>query len=273
MLPLYKGLLEGLLLKINKVADRFKAAPIICPVCREKMQVSKTGMTCGKGHSYDFSTKGYINLSHSKGDIKYGKELFKARRQILSSGYYNKIVSRLDELIPPGSTVLDTGCGEGYFSTQLSKSRRMYAIDMAKAGIELCDKTADVRWIVGDLAAIPLEDNSMDAILNILSPANYSEFRRVLKAGGKVYKAVPGDCYLQELRQALGKDLHSAKDTVDAFKQHMKDVTEERITYTLQVKQEDKAALFKMTPLTFHEDIVIEVGSITIDIILLSGKV
>lgn len=260
-------------MKIEKVAARFAGAPLICPVCREKMYVKGGGMMCKRGHSYDFSAKGYINLSRKKGDQKYGKELFSARGQILKSGYYDEIIGRLDRLIPVKSRVLDAGCGEGFFASSLSGGRKMYAIDISKAGIELNDKTRDVCWVVGDLADMPFMDGSMDVVMNFLSPANYKEFKRVLKNGGMLIKAVPGEGYLQELRHAIGKEIHSAKDAADGFEEQLKEVIEKRITYTLPVKEEDREALFKMTPLTFHESKVKKVDRITIDIILLYGRI
>ncbi len=57
--------------------------------------------------------------------------------------------------------------------------------------------------MIGDLANLPLLDNSIDILLNLLSPANYQEFARVLKPGGLLIKVIPGSEYLKEVRQAL----------------------------------------------------------------------
>lgn len=60
-------------------------------------------------------------------------------------------------------------------------------------------------WFVADLANLPIADQSVAVIMNILSPANYQEFKRVLVDDGLIIKVVPRSDYLAELREAIGK--------------------------------------------------------------------
>ncbi|WHT49041.1 methyltransferase domain-containing protein [Sporosarcina thermotolerans] len=104
--------------------------------------------------------------------------------------------------------LLDAGCGEGShlcaIHSQLQIESVGIGIDLAKEGISAASKAyPGIIWSVADLAAMPFQDFQIDVILNVLSPANYAEFNRILKRGGIVVKVVPESGYLQELREAF----------------------------------------------------------------------
>ncbi len=67
-----------------------------------------------------------------------------------------------------------------------------------------------MRWLVADLANIPLSDSTVDAILNVFTPANYDEFKRVLKPGGMLVKVIPAPQHMHELRELAGEQLVDA---------------------------------------------------------------
>lgn len=75
-------------------------------------------------------------------------------------------------------------------------------------------------WCVGDLRRLPFADGTFTAVLDILPPAGYQEFRRVLYPGGVLIKVYPGADYLKELRAARGMAPY-AEGQVDAYlRQH-----------------------------------------------------
>src|SRR5699024_8950783 len=77
-------------------------------------------------------------------------------------------------------------------------------LDVSKEGVIMAAKNyKDTIWLVGDLANTPIGDGSCQVILNIFSPANYMEFKRVLAPNGLVVKVVPRANYLKELREVL----------------------------------------------------------------------
>ena len=125
------------------------------------------------------------------------------------------------------TTVLDIGCGEGYYSRKLQEAyseATFYAFDLSKESVQLAaksDASWKVNWFVGDLAHLPIQSKSMEVILDIFSPANYAEFERVLKDEGIIIKVVPTSSHLKEIRQLaqdqLTKQSYSNKEiTIEA---------------------------------------------------------
>jgi len=63
---------------------------------------------------------------------------------------------------------------------------------------------------VGDLRRLPFADGTFSAVLDVMTPANYDEFRRVLSPDGMLVKVYPGQDYLREIRAARGMSCASA---------------------------------------------------------------
>lgn len=212
----------------------------------------------------------------------YSKELFEARQQIIVSGLYDTMQQTIASLIEgEAPVILDTGCGEGShlqrICTKLENSVGV-GIDIAKEGILAAAKFYEgLIWCVGDLANSPYNAQSFDTILNILSPANYEEFKRLLKPGGKVIKVVPQAGYLKELRaQAFAdseKESYSNEQTVERFKESFDRVAVTRITYTMPLEVSLVPKLLEMTPMGRHIENhkAIEISEITIDLNILVG--
>lgn len=105
-------------------------------------------------------------------------------------------------MIPPGSEVLDVGCGSGFIAHHLSAMLGSPAV-----GIDLgnsADAPIDYRRYDG--ARFPVMDDSFDAVLlcYVLHHAQdvgvvLNEMRRVLRAGGLavIYEDIPGSWWDQ----------------------------------------------------------------------------
>ena len=259
------------------------AAFFRCPICAEELQVSGEGKVfCASNHSFDIAKQGYINLMHRPSTTMYSKELFEARQQIIASGLYDPLQQAIAQIIGPNSTILDTGCGEGShlarICAQLDGAVGV-GIDIAKEGIVAAAKFYDEKiWCVGDLANSPYNAKMFDVILNILSPANYDEFKRLLKPTGKVIKIVPQVNYLKELRAQVfadsEKESYSNEQTVERFKSSFANVQVERITYTQPLDSALVPKLLEMTPMGWHIENrdAISLHEITIDLNILVGE-
>src|SRR5690606_39203937 len=261
-------------------------------ICSMEMEVEeRLRLVCKNLHSFDLAKSGYVNLAPQAHTTKYDKSLFEARTAVMTSGFFrtvlDSIIARLDDRLTGVEcpVVLDAGCGEGTHLQEVHS--RMPAgsvgigIDLAKEGIATASKAyPGIIWSVADLAAMPFADARMDAILNILSPANYAEFNRLLKPGGVLVKVVPESGYLQELREAFyeGKQQKEESDPVERFREQFESVETERVTYAFALPEGLLAPLIRMTPLTWNasEERVSEVlatgmKEITIDLQVIVG--
>lgn len=252
-----------------------------CPLCKEEMFISENSLKCKKGHDFSLSRKGYCDLAPQKHTTLYTKELFECRRRILKSRLYGNAVNKLKELLntfAPEGPVLDAGCGEGTFLLASAEdSRPCFGADLAREGIRLAASGGNgLGWFVADLARLPFKNETLSAVLNILSPAAYPEFRRVLKPDGVLIKVIPGDRYLSELRTLAGKSPHSNEKVLSLFKQQFSCLCLEETEDTFTITAEEAADLYRMTPLTEHTKTEHEafeaLRSVTVHLCYLVGK-
>ena len=98
----------------------------------------------------------------------------------------------------------------------------------------------------------------MDILLDIFSPANYGEFRRVLSKDGILIKVIPTEHHLKEIRQLVQDQLtkkdYSNQDIKDHFQEHFSIQSSQIASLTKPITAEQQQALLSMTPLLFHVD-------------------
>ena len=244
------------------------ASAFACPVCQENLTLVETSLKCGNRHSFDLAKFGYVNLAPQiKQSANYDKENFQNRQQILEAGFYQAILEGISDILaarPSAKTVLDIGCGEGFYSRKLQEShsdKTFYAFDISKDSVQIAAKSEPnwaVNWFVGDLARLPIKDASMDILLDIFSPANYGEFRRVLSKDGILIKVIPTENHLKEIRQMvqgqLTKKDYSNQDIKEHFQEHFSIQSSQITSLTKPITSEQRQALLSMTPLLFHVD-------------------
>lgn len=228
-----------------------------CPLCGKDFLAADSSLKCGKGHDFSLSRKGYCDFAPQKHAALYTKELFTARRRILEGRLYEKAALTLSSLIKayaPEGPVLDAGCGEGTFLLRAAEPGRAYfGADLAREGIRLASSGGNgLGWTVADLACLPFKDHTLSAVLNILSPAAYPEFKRVLRPGGVLIKVVPGDRYLRELRELVEKQPHSNEKVLSLFDARFCRVETVEIEDTFTLSPQEAEDLYAMTPLTEH---------------------
>lgn len=249
--------------------QRFASATAFaCPICQENLTLIETSLKCYNRHSFDLAKFGYVNLAPQiKQSANYDKENFQNRQQILEAGFYQAILDSVSDLLAnseTSTTVLDIGCGEGFYSRKLQEShseKTFYAFDISKDSVQIAAKSEPnwaVNWFVGDLARLPITDASMDILLDIFSPANYGEFRRVLSKDGILIKVIPTENHLKEIRQRVQNQLtnkdYSNQDIKEHFQEHFPILSNQTASLTKTITAGQLQALLSMTPLLFHVD-------------------
>ena len=271
--------------------QRFASATAFaCPICRENLTLVETSLKCENRHSFDLAKFGYVNLAPQiKQSANYDKENFQNRQQILETGFYQAILNAVSDLLASSkttTTILDIGCGEGFYSRKLQErhpDKTFYAFDISKDSVQIAAKSEPnwaVNWFVGDLARLPIKDASMDILLDIFSPANYGEFRRVLSKDGILIKVIPTKNHLKEIRQKVQDQLtnkdYSNQDIKNHFQNNFTILSSKTASLTKPITAEQLQSLLSMTPLLFHIDQTkidwSQLAEITIEAEILVGK-
>ncbi|CIY78805.1 23S_rRNA m1G745 methyltransferase [Streptococcus pneumoniae] len=271
--------------------QRFASATAFaCPICQENLTLVESSLKCNNRHSFDLAKFGYVNLAPQiKQSANYDKENFQNRQQILEAGFYQAILEAVSDLLASSktaTTILDIGCGEGFYSRKLQENhseKTFYAFDISKDSVQIAAKSEPnwaVNWFVGDLARLPIKDASMDILLDIFSPANYGEFRRVLSKDGILIKVIPTENHLKEIRQRVQDQLtnkdYSNQDIKEHFQEHFTILSSQTASLTKTITTDQLQALLSMTPLLFHVDQSkidwSQLAEITIEAEILVGK-
>lgn len=238
-----------------------------CPVCGAALDRGERAYVCPGGHSFDIAREGYVHLlpanrMHSKapGD---DKGMAAARSRFLDGGYYGHLREALCELAlkygGDGGAVLDSGCGEGYYTQGVYRALSDAGRAPALAGIDIskfCLRKAAKRVGAGEFAVasayrLPLGDGAVGLVLNCFSPMAGEEFHRVLARGGKLLYVVPAPDHLWELKALLYKSPYPNPDQVVEYPgfRLLKVAAVER---TVAVEGEALADLFQMTPYYYN---------------------
>ena len=234
-----------------------------CPRCQSAFELNGASLLCQNRHCYDLSRRGYVNLapSHDQATEKYDAELFDSRRTVFEHGFYQPVLEAIAKWFSDEpAIVLDAGCGEGYYARLLAEQFpqiQMLGLDISRDAITAAAREQSrANWLVADLKRLPVADHCADLLLDVLTPADYAEFGRVLKKDGWLIKVVPGSDYLREVRKAVAPWLRSG-DTYDNtrvlehLKEHADIADETEVCITRALSPEESRAFLRMTPMTF----------------------
>lgn len=239
---------------------------IICPVCKEKLNLEGKTYRCENNHSFDKAKQGYANLllsnqKHSKlpGD---DKDMVLSRKNFLEKDYYKKISDSLNEIVfdlngdKKEINILDIGCGEGYYTKNLYRFLKdktlpnVVGIDISKPAIlEASKSNKDITWLVASAINLPIEDSSLDAIICMFAKIIPEEKMRTLKDGGYVIIVSTGENHLIELKEVVydkvRTDFYSPVEDMKIFK-HIKTIN---VQDEVLIKENQSIKnLFDMTP-------------------------
>ncbi|MBQ8201587.1 MAG: methyltransferase domain-containing protein [Clostridia bacterium] len=225
-----------------------------CPVCGQALTRSGDDLACANRHRLNVNRKGCLNVLSQQVDSCYDAALFAARRRVFDAGCYNAVANAIEALLPPAQhRILDAGCGDGWYLNHLLSHHEDWhgaGADISRDAIlQATNLPCTALWCVCDLRRLPFADGSFTAVMDILTPASYDEFRRVLAPGGLLIKVYPGSGYLRELRAAREMEAYE-EGQVDAYLREKATVVgEQRVTVTHKVSPELWRDFVWMTPL------------------------
>jgi ubiquinone/menaquinone biosynthesis C-methylase UbiE len=111
---------------------------------------------------------------------------------------FKTLAQRIASVVPPAAQVLEVAPGPGFLTIELAKrGLHVRAVDISKTFVEIARRNAAAEGVeadfgLGNAAALPVEDASMDFVVCRAAFKNFSEpvkalaeFRRVLRPGGR----------------------------------------------------------------------------------------
>ena len=231
---------------------------LLCPICAAPLrQVEKT-FRCDAGHSFDMARQGYVNLLpvQNKRSLNPGdtREQVLSRRAFLEAGFYAPIAEALcsaaKELNCAGP-ILDVGCGEGWYSAQLSDALNapLVGLDISKEAVRCAAaKYKNAQWICGSAARLPVESGSVGLITSLFALTVPEEFKRALRSDGYYFQVLAQEDHLLGLKSIIyPKLLHKEKNTTPDLPGFTL-VRQIPIRFTFTVEGAQVQNLLSMTP-------------------------
>ncbi len=238
---------------------------LLCPLDHSVLKNNQNSFICAQGHTFDCAKEGYVNLlpvqnkrSKMPGD---NKEMVQARKQFLNTNLYEKISDALINHLHASNneqTVLDAGCGEGYYLNRLCKiaqqkghSIKGVGLDISKFAIQAAAKrNKDLTWLVASNKLIPLKDDSLDVLICAFGFPVYAEFAKKLKSQGKLILIETAEHHQKELKNILYPQVkpYSELKLQPAQEHGFIHETQSKTCYEINLNKQQIAQLLAMTP-------------------------
>ena len=222
-----------------------------CPVCQQPLYLTQH-YSCGK-HHFDRAKEGYVNLCIPpiRGDDTL---LVNARANFFQTNPYKPLMVKLQSMVASFSTVLDVGCGTGAyleFMKRNDSTLTTIGCDGSKKAIRKAAKLdTQTLYIVANMNALPLLNESVDVILSVFAPYNSEEIQRVLKPNGQLIVVQPAPNHLFELKQVLYDIVKLNPDTTLTIPGLTSNLNEQ-LEFEMILNQDELQALFAMTPYVY----------------------
>ena len=130
---------------------------IICPVCGGELHRETKSILCEKGHTFDVSKAGYVNLlpPGKEKNARTGDEktMVKARVDFLGKNHYGRISDAAADMIKKHVraefiSAADMGCGGGYHTCRIAERLGncvMLGFDASKYAAECASKLSKIQ--------------------------------------------------------------------------------------------------------------------------------
>ena len=210
-----------------------------CPHCQSDLLPiadNPHGLRCENGHFTNLAKEGYVFMmkptkKNAEKDAQSDARTRAARAFYEAGGFAAQAdavageVLRALSLCPPVADgeplhVLNAGCGEGLCLRRLEQrmaqlsgqhsrlaSSVLWGTDQNKLAVRYASKRQrSARFAVCSPHQLPFADGCFSVVFAVSAPSPWDEFCRVLRPGGVVIVARPGNRHLSELRTQLLRD-------------------------------------------------------------------
>lgn len=244
----------------------------LCPICARPLSAQDKSLVCEQRHQFDLAKEGYVNLlpvqnkkSKNPGD---NKEMMQARREFLDQGFYQSLSDKVNSIAQQAliavntPTILDLGCGEGYYTHRLAQAvatlndanttPQIAGLDISKSAIRYAAKRyKTISFCVASAYNTPFADASQDLVTRIYAPSQDAELARIIKVGGYLLTVTPAAEHLFELKQKIYQTPEKHDMTIEEIAD-FEVVEQQRLTEEITLTQaKDSKNLLEMTPLAW----------------------
>ena len=223
--------------------------PYLCPICKSPLLDQGKDAVCKNGHLFDRAKEGYFYLlppkSNAPGD---NAEMVRARRDFLDCGFYvplaSAITDEINALFQRPVTLLDAGCGTGFYLSEIIEKRQndkdVYAaIDISKNAVKICAKRNErAECAVASVYDVPVQNDFADVIVCVFSPFAMEEYTRILKNGGVLILVYPCENHLVQLRKALYENVRDVATALPASSLELVDKKEISYSFDLTTSKQ-----------------------------------
>ena len=218
---------------------RYTRRMLLCPVrgCQLALVRKERRVCCAQGHSFDIARSGYINLlqpqeRRSKHPGDTGNAIA-GRRRLHDLGVTQPLLQGVAGVLAalPSDTVLDAGCGDGFYLGTLATQTGFdaHGVDISVPALDAAARRyPGCEWIVANADRfLPYSNRSFSIVLSITARMNAGEFRRVLQNDGRLLVGLPAPDDFIELR---GKGRDRVPRTLETFAREFTLVDQRRVT-------------------------------------------
>ncbi|MBZ6231028.1 putative RNA methyltransferase [Streptomyces olivaceus] len=237
-----------------------------CPVCGAGLRPVQGALRCPTGHTFNIARQGYVSLlTGTRAVSGDDTAMVQARTRFLATGTYapvSRVLTHLAaEAMPTRGTVLDAGCGTGYYLAgvldRLPTARGLgldASVRALRSAARSHERAAAASWDV--FRPFPLADQAVDVVLNVFAPRNPPEFHRVLRGSGRLIVVRPTHQHLAELRAHVPGTVRIDPDKERRLRRALGPFFEaagtRRLEYTADLTRQEAVDLVGMTPSARH---------------------